>query len=53
MKKFEYIIIEGLASINEENLNKYGEMGWELVAIIPTSGIGGNTKAILKRKKQD
>ena len=49
MKMFQYKILENKffkkAIINEENINRLGKQGWELVSLYNESGI---TKAYFK-----
>jgi hypothetical protein len=40
MKKFEYHVIEsGTREIPPEQLNELGEVGWELVAMVPRATV--------------
>lgn len=47
MKTFEYLT-EYFKDLDEDNLNNYGDEGWELVAIMPGSFL--NT-CVFKREK--
>jgi hypothetical protein len=49
MKKFEYLEVAG--RLSEDELNEYGEKGWELSAtIFPATPIGGAVY-LFKREK--
>jgi len=54
MKQFEYLCVDIHRSFLEEDLNRFGEKGWELVSthrIQENNSIG--LICILKREKQE
>lgn len=50
MQKREYKVIEG-RSLYEGELNKLGEEGWELVAVVIDAAFSPQFHTVLKRKK--
>lgn len=55
MEKWTYRVVHIVPEMNavtEENLNKLGEEGWELVAVsvVPHNLGGGSTTAYLKKR---
>ena len=49
--KYEYLVISTTGIMGESRLNQYGEIGWQLVAIVPEGSVYRYTFIRVKENK--